>query len=57
MEHNNKFLLLIGSWSNAFLGTLLWSEPILSSLAYLFSIAGSITFIYKTHKNKKNNVQ
>lgn len=54
MEHNNKFLLLINSWTNAFLGTL-FSEPVLSAGAYLFSIAGSIVYIYTTFKKKHKN--
>jgi hypothetical protein len=53
MEHNNNFLLIIGSWTNAFLGTLL-SEPVLSAGAYLFSCAGSIVYIYTTFKKNKN---
>jgi hypothetical protein len=52
MEHNNNFLLIIGSWTNAFLGTLL-SEPVLSACAYLFSITGSIVYIYTTIKKNK----
>ena len=52
MEQNNKFLLVIGSWTNAFIGTLL-SEPVLSAGAYLFSMAGSIVYIYTTYRKNK----
>lgn len=53
MQQNNEFLI-VGSWFNAILGTVLFSEPILSTTAYLFSIAGSVVYIYTTiKKNKK----
>jgi hypothetical protein len=53
METNKNFLLIIASWTNAFIGTL-FSEPVLSAGAYLFSIAGSIVYIYTTLKKNKN---
>jgi hypothetical protein len=52
MNNNNNILLIIGSWTNAFIGTLL-SEPVLSGLAYLGSLAGSAVYIYTTIKNNK----
>jgi hypothetical protein len=54
MQGDNNFLLLITSWTNAFLGTLLFSEPYLSTFAYLFSIIGSVIYIYTTIKKNKN---
>ena len=51
-QSNNNFLLIIGSWTNAFIGTLL-SEPVLSGLAYLGSILGSAVYIYTTIKKQK----
>jgi hypothetical protein len=57
MEHDNKFLLIIASWANAFIGTM-FSEPVLSAGAYLFSIAGSMVYIYTTvQKNRNNNAK
>jgi hypothetical protein len=53
MEQDNKFLLIISSWTNAFIGTV-FSEPVLSAGAYLFSIAGSVVYIYTTFKKNKN---
>jgi hypothetical protein len=53
MQHNNNFLI-VGSWFNAILGTVLFAEPILSTTAYLFSIAGSVVYIYTTIKKNKN---
>ena len=58
MNNDNNFLLIIASWTNAFIGTMLFSEPILSSLAYIGSIIGSGVYIYtsiKKHKNEKTN--
>ena len=49
---NNNFLLIISSWTNAFIGTIL-SEPVLSGLAYLGSILGSAVYIYTTIKKEK----
>lgn len=54
MVNNNNNFLIVSSWFNALLGTLLISEPILSVLAYIFSIAGSIVYIYTTIKKNKN---
>jgi hypothetical protein len=51
-EPNNNFLLVIGSWTNAFIGTML-SEPVLSGIAYLGSILGSAVYIYTTIKKQK----
>ena len=56
MNTDNKFLLIISSWTNAFIGTM-FSEPVLSATAYVFSIAGSVVYIYTTVKKNKNNVQ
>jgi hypothetical protein len=53
MDQDNKFLLVIASWTNAFMGTL-FSQPVLSGAAYLFSIAGSVVYIYTTYKKHKN---
>lgn len=53
MEHNNKFLLIIGAWTNAFLGTLLQVQT-LSVIAYCGSILGSAVYIYTTLKKNKN---
>jgi hypothetical protein len=55
---DNNPLLIIASWTNAFIGTMLFSEPVLSSLAYIASIIGSGVYIYtsiKKHKNEKTN--
>jgi phosphate/sulfate permease len=57
-SNDNNPLLIIASWTNAFIGTMLFSEPILSSLAYIGSIIGSGVYIYtslKKHKNEKNS--
>jgi hypothetical protein len=54
MVNNNNNFLIVGSWFNAILGTVLFSEPILSTTAYLFSIAGSVVYIYTTIKKNKN---
>lgn len=53
MEFDNKFLLVIASWTNAFIGTM-FSQPVLSAGAYLFSIAGSVVYIYTTFKKNKD---
>ena len=45
-------LLIILAWINAILGYL-FSEPVLSGAAYLFSIAGSIVYIFTTIKKSK----
>jgi hypothetical protein len=55
MNYDNKFLLVISSWTNAFIGTM-FSQPVLSAVAYLFSIAGSIVYIYTTFKKHKKDV-
>lgn len=57
MEQDNRFLLIIGSWTNAFIGTML-QEQTLSVIAYCGSILGSAVYIYTTlkkHKNEKIN--
>lgn len=54
MNNRDNILLLIGSWFNAILGSLTSVEPILSAFAYIFSIIGSIVYIWVTLKNKKN---
>jgi hypothetical protein len=41
-NQNNNYLLL--AWLNAFFGTI-FSQPVLSALAYIFSIIGSIVYI------------
>lgn len=56
MSNENSFLLVIASWTNAFIGTM-FSEPVLSAGAYMFSIAGSIVYIYTTFKKNKKDVQ
>lgn len=50
-ESNNSPLVLV-AWINAGLGTL-FSEPVLSALAYVGSIAGSVVYIYTTIKKSK----
>lgn len=53
----NNNLLLIAAWFNAAMGTV-FSEPVLSNVAYLGSIVGSVVYIYTTlkkHKNEKTN--
>ena len=52
MQQNNNDGLLILIWINTGLGTLL-SEPVLSAIAYLGSIAGSVVYIYTTIKKYK----
>jgi hypothetical protein len=53
MENNNNGTLVFVAWFNAGLGYA-FTEPVLSSIAYCFSIAGSIVYIYTTYKNYKN---
>ena len=56
-DNNNSDFLIIVNWFNAGLGYL-FNEPVLSSIAYCFSIAGSCVYIYnqlKQHKNEKNS--
>jgi hypothetical protein len=53
MENNKNFLLIIGAWTNAFIGTLL-NEQTLSVIAYCGSILGSAVYIYTTLKKNKN---
>ena len=53
MNNDNNFLLIISAWTNAFIGTM-FSEPVLSSLAYIGSIVGSGVYIYTTYKKHKN---
>jgi hypothetical protein len=53
MESNKNFLLIIGAWTNAFIGTLL-QEQTLSVIAYCGSILGSAVYIYTTLKKHKN---
>ena len=48
----NSGLLVVIAWLNAGLGTL-FSEPVLSALAYVGSIAGSAVYIYTTIKKSK----
>lgn len=58
-ENNHNPFLLIVSWFNALIGSLN-IEPILSGIAYIFSIIGSIVYIYTTYKkyhNEKTNQQ
>jgi hypothetical protein len=50
---NNNSLLLIGSWFNAAMGTI-FNQPVLSNVAYISSIIGSIVYIYTTYKKYKN---
>jgi hypothetical protein len=53
MENNNSGTLVFISWFNVGLGYL-FTEPVLSTIAYCCSIAGSIAYIYTTYKNYKN---
>jgi hypothetical protein len=53
MEQENRFLLIIGAWTNAFLGSLLQVQT-LSVIAYCGSILGSAVYIYTTIKKNKN---
>jgi len=50
---SNSSLLLFVAWVNAAIGTL-FSEPVLSSIAYVGSIAGSVVYIYTTLKKHKH---
>lgn len=47
-------MLLVGAWLNAIIGTLTKIEPFLSATAYIFSIIGSIVYIWVNLKNKEN---
>jgi len=51
-NHNNNGLLLFAAWFNAAMGTL-FSQPVLSSIAYIGSILGSAVYIYTTLKKYK----
>ena len=50
----NSGLLVVIAWINAGLGSL-FSEPVLSGLAYIGSIAGSVVYIYTTIRKSKQN--
>lgn len=50
---DNSGLLLITAWVNLAMGTI-FSEPVLSNLAYIGSIAGSVVYIYTTIKKNRN---
>ena len=58
LTHNKDFnennpLLMVIAWVNAMAGTI-FSEPFLSTIAYIGSITGSAVYIYTTlKKNKK----
>ena len=52
-NENNSGLLVVVSWVNAILGYV-FSEPVLSGLAYIGSIAGSAVYIYTTIKKEKS---
>ena len=53
MGSGNEKILLFTAWLNAVIGYVL-SQPVLSKLAYVCSIAGSIVYIYTTLKKHKN---
>jgi hypothetical protein len=54
MNNNNSGFLVIVAWFNAGLGYL-FSEPVISTIAYCFSIAGSCVYIYSHLKKNKSN--
>ena len=54
MNNNNSGFLVVLAWFNAGLGYL-FTEPVLSSIAYCFSIAGSCVYIYSSFKKDKSN--
>jgi hypothetical protein len=51
MNNNNSGFLVFVAWFNAGLGYL-FSEPVISTIAYCFSIAGSCVYIYSHFKKK-----
>lgn len=54
MNNNNSGFLVVLAWFNAGLGYL-FSEPVISTIAYCFSIAGSCVYIYSHIKQNKSN--
>lgn len=54
MYNNNNGFLVIVAWFNAALGYL-FTEPVISTIAYCFSIAGSAVYIYSSFKKDKSN--
>ena len=54
MQNNNSGFLVVLAWFNAGLGYL-FSEPVISTIAYCFSIAGSCVYIYSHIKQNKSN--
>jgi hypothetical protein len=53
-NNNNSGFLVIVAWFNAGLGYL-FTEPVLSSMAYCCSIAGSCVYIYSQIKKNSSN--
>lgn len=46
--------LLVVNWGSAIIGSVYFSQPVLSTAAYCFSILGSIVYIYTTIKKSKD---